>query len=740
MPRWLAVAFMVGALALAAATRRRPGLAAGGVVVATLLLSMVIHVWLLDSGPVAQLASEHRTVTITGTLTEDPQWSERTGFGSGSQPQVRVLVRVTEVVTAVEVWHVRTPVVVIGEAAGWDDAQFGASVTVRGQLEQAHGIAPVGAMFFTRGPPTVLSQPARVLRGAERMRDGLRRAVSGLGPDARGLLPALVEGDTSDLDPTLVADLRSSGLSHLTAVSGANVAIVLIAVLLLARLVRVRGYAIPVVGLLAVGWFVLLARPQPSVLRAAVMGALGVVAVMAAGQRQGPRLLLAAVLVLLLVDPWLARSWGFALSVAATAGLLLLARRISGRMPDRWPRWLADAVGVAVAAQLATLPLSVGLSGQVAVLSVPANLLADPAVPPATVLGALAAAVSPVAPWLAEVFAWLGQWPTWWIAHVARSTSSAPLATIAWPEGWLGGATTFVAIAAGAVVVSVVRRRRWLVGRRGWAAALVLVVLAAAVIRGPARWPPGGWLLVACDVGQGDALVVATAPGEAIVVDAGPDPRLADQCLDELGVERIPLLVLTHDHADHVMGVPGVLDGRTVGAILASPLAEPEEQVADLARWTQGIPAAIATVGQSGVVGSVGWTVLWPARVIRGEGSDPNNASVVLMVSTGGFRILLTGDVEPAAQQALLMSGVDLAADIIKVPHHGSQYQDPAFWQAVSPKVAVVSVGVDNTYGHPSAGLLDALTAAGVLVGRTDRQGSVAVVSDNGELRLVTQH
>ena len=223
-----------------------------------------------------------------------------------------------------------------------------------------------------------------------------------------------------------------------------------------------------------------------------------------------------------------------------------------------------------------------------------------------------------------------------------------------------------------------------------------------------------------------------------MVVDAGPDPALVDRCLDGLGIHEIPLLVLTHFHADHVTGVPGVLDSRTVGTVLVSSLHEPVEQVDQVADWTAGLDVVEAVPGQVGGWGPASWRVLWPGDLVQGEGSAANNASVVLLVRVSGVRLLLTGDVEPEAQAALVEEGVP-RVDVLKVPHHGSRYQDGEFLAAANAEVALVSVGEDNPYGHPDPGLMQALTDAGLLVARTDELGTVAVVADDGALHVVAR-
>ena len=701
--------------------------------------SMAFRLDQLHAEPFAEWVADGRFVKVDATLTSDPQLKARPGFGSGRGEQVSVHLRLLRVQSGSAVLDLRTPILLVGDGSGWDELRFGDSVQVSGALSAADDTEPIAGLLFSSSEPQSVSSAPVPLRAAEAMRSGLRDAVSGLPAPVQGLLPALVVGDTSQMPSLLTADMKASGLAHLTAVSGANVAIVAGAVLLLARFVGLRAYWLMATGLVAVIWFVLLARPQPSVLRAAVMGSLALVAIAAAGRTQVVRTLLASVMVLLLVDPWLARSWGFALSVAATTGLVVLARPVSDRLPASLPRAVREATGVAVAAQVATLPLVLALSGQVPLLAVLANVVVTPAVPLATVLGALAAAVSPVSPSAAAAAAWLAQWPTLWITAVAQWAATSPLSTLPWPDGWIGGALGVVLVAAGGGVAWLMARQGWVTGRRVAIATLCLAVLAVAYSNGPGRWPPAGWVMVACDVGQGDALAVNLGDHAAMVVDAGPDPALVDRCLDRLGIEKVPLLVLTHFHADHVDGLPGVLDGREVSRVLVSLLRDPEYQVDEVQRWTSGLPVQEARPGQSGAWGPARWQVLWPGALPDSgdsEGSAPNNASVVLFVEVAGVRLLLTGDVEPPAQEALVAQGVP-AVDVLKIPHHGSKYQDGEFLAATNARLALVSVGEDNSYGHPDPALLQALRRAGMLVGRTDQDGAIAVIEDEGQLRLV---
>jgi competence protein ComEC len=709
-----------------------------------------LRVLALRSGPVPILGRAFADARVVVLVTADPRLTRpRPGRPGGDL--VVVPARVVLVRRPAGDIRVSSPVVLLARDRAWLAVAPGERHLVDVTLRPGDVAEKVAAVGSVRGPPRLVSPAPVWQRAATSLRGGLVGASAGLGPDERAVLPGLVDGDTSRVSAELSSDFRTTGLTHLLAVSGANLAILLAFVLWAARWCGVRGWWLPALGLLTVGGFVLVARPEPSVLRAAAMGLVTLVALGSGRARSGVSALAAAVVGLVLLDPWLATSYGFVLSALATGALLLAAGRWATALQRRGlPRPLAVALAAPAAAQLACAPVVVLLSGQVSLVAVPANLLAAPAVAPATVLGVLALLVAPLSSSAAAILAHLAALPVWWLVRVARYGAAVPAAAIRWPAsawGSLGLAATTVGAVLAAGPVARWSTARW--GGRPVALVCVgvLVAAAAGVRVADAGWPPRGWVLVACDVGQGDALVLATVPGSAVVVDAGPDPALVDRCLRRLRVRRVPVLVLTHFHADHVDGVPGVLRGRVVGALEVGPLAEPADRARTVLAAARGrqVPVLRAGVGEHVTVGPVRWEVLWPARVIRGEGSDPNNASVVLLVVVRGLRLLLLGDVETAAQRALLarLGPAGLPGgpvDVLKVAHHGSASQAPGLLAAAAPRAAVISVGPDNDYGHPSPATLRLLASAGVPVWRTDLVGDVAVVAHpGGGLRVVAR-
>jgi competence protein ComEC len=686
------------------------------------------------SGPLAELARAQASVRVEAVLTADPRVAVPRGPGAG-RDLVVVRLRVEQLQAHGRAYRLRAPVVLLSSDPTWLDLLPSQRIQAEGRLRAAEPGDDVAAVLSGRGSVLVRSPPSGVQRVAGRLRAGLRDAAAPLPEAERGLLPGLVVGDVSRLEPEIREDFRTVGLTHLTAVSGTNCSIVIGAVLLLTTRLRMGRRAGPVLAGLALAGFVVLARPDPSVLRASVMGTIGLLGLATGTRRTALPALCAAVLVLLLVDPDLAGTAGFALSVLATAGLLVLAPPWTAALGRLMPRWLAAAVAVPAAAQVACGPVVVALSSHLGLLTVPANLLAVPAVAPATVLGVLAAVVAPL--WLpaAQALTWLGWLPTAWLVLVARVGAGLPGATVPWPEGSTGA--LLLAGLTAAVLPALTRRRL----RLGLLAATTGVVVAAAgttAVR-PA-WPPPNWAVVACDVGQGDALVLRAGPSSAVVVDAGPYAPAVDACLRRLGIRSVPVVLLTHLHADHAAGLPGVLRGRRVGAVQVGPLDEPVEQGELVRAWAAraGVPLVRPGLGEVRTAGPVRWTVLAPARTYRGTRSDPNNASLVLRVEVGGVRVLLTGDVEPEAQADLVERGADVRADVLKTPHHGSAHQDLAFLDAVGARVVLTSVGEGNTYGHPSALTLGHLTRHGALSLRTDLHGDLAIVLLDGALAVVT--
>jgi competence protein ComEC len=689
-----------------------------GVAVSALLRAQAVHDSAVEALARQQAAVDARIVVTSDAVLRRGRFEEYVVFRAR-----------TESVSGRGARHrVRTPVLVIADPR-WQRLTLGTRLRVSGRLQQSSTRDLAGALS-TRGPPVVVGRPGPWLGAAERLRASIRKAVDGHGPGPRALVPALVDGDDGGMPDELSHAFRTAGLTHLLAVSGTNLTLVVGCLLLLARWAGVRARGLAAVGALGVVGFVLLARTEPSVVRAAAMGSVGLIGMGHHGRRRGIRALGAAVLLLLLFEPWLALSMGFALSCLATAGILWLAPGWRDRLMRWLPRWVAEAVAVPLAAQIACTPLVAAISGQVSLVAVVANLLAAPAVGPATVLGLAGGVVGLVSDPVGRIVATPAAWCAQWIIAVAVRCADLPVAAVGWSAGPVGVATLTVLCSVLALFLGALLARRSTT--LGLGALMVCVLLVPLPSPG---WPPAGWVLVACDVGQGDGLVLNAGEGSALVVDAGPDPATMHRCLRRLGVDRIPLVVLTHFHSDHVDGLEGVLESREVGAIEVTTLADPVSgaRLVRAVAARAGVPVLWAAYGESRRLGPLSWQVIAPSRPPPASSdSPPNDASVVLLVETRGIRILLMGDEEDPSQAQLRRETGGLRADVLKVAHHGSARQDPDLVRGLGARLAVISVGIDNDYGHPAPSLLALLRDARMRVARTDRDGDVAVVVDHG--------
>lgn len=732
------------------------GLTTGAVALVTMCLSG--HELIRAAGYLDELVDARATVTIVAFVESDPR---RVSPRPGRRVEERLVtarLRVIEVMGRGMVSEVSAPLLVVGDDR-WLAVAYGEQIRAVGRLVAAEAGDDVVAILQGAKAPEVMAEAPAVLRGAAYVRTRFREATALLPADPAGLVPALVIGDTSATPDDLTAAMKATGMSHLSAVSGSNVSLILAATLGLCRVVGIRRRWRPVLAVILLGGFVVLTRPEPSVVRAAVMGVVGLVGMTMNRQRMAVPALSTAIIALLCWDPWLARSYGFALSVLATLGLVLFASSWGEWIARRLPTWLAGmgpALAVPLAAQVMVAPVVVLLQESVQFVSLPANLLAGPLVGPATIGGVATALVSVVWMPAAQLAAWVPGVPAWGIAVVARVAASMPGGSAPWPGGPWGAA------ALGVVCVMGVAAGPWVgyqVRERPAAAVAAFGVLVAGLAPVSSGWATGAWRFVACAVGQGDALVAASGPGRAVLIDVGPDPELVNECLDRLGIHTLDAIVLTHFHADHVAGLVGALRGRSVAEIITCPIRDPPYEVDTVfaAAARAGVPVSEAYAGDRYEWGLVQARVWWPARVIR-DGSVPNNASVVMTMSVGGggsaanapeladvsVNVALLGDIEQPSARAILSAWRrDPAAgawrvDVLKVAHHGSANRDDALLDAMPAPLAVICVGAGNDYGHPAQPTLAALVERGFRVMRTDRDGDIAISREAGGPLLVS--
>ncbi|MBM7480846.1 ComEC/Rec2 family competence protein [Oerskovia jenensis] len=765
--------------------------------VLAVLVAGSVHLVERAAGGAADLAARGATVEVVGRVVGEPE--KVTNPWSGETDSVRT----TLALSTVQGRGVAAPAggqadVLAGLA--WGDVTYGSEVRASGTLTLADPGDKAVATLVATGPPGLVAEPGPVLRTVDILRTDLLTASDGLPDDARALLPGVAVGDTSRIDDELDSALRTTGLTHVTAVSGGHFAIVVATVTALCATARAPRWARVVVTGAAMAGFVLLVHPDPSVLRAAAMGVVGLAGVGLGRPSRAMPALAAVVVVLLVLDPWLARSYGFVLSSVATAALVLGTQPVARRLAPWIGKVPAFALAVPLTAQLACAPILVLLDPSVATYAVPANLVAAPALVPATVLGVLATIVAPWFPLGGVLLAWPAGLASWWIAAVARFFADLPGARLPWPGG-LGGAAALAVLTVVGIVL--VWRWRWvagLVGVRvpwsrgsGWphawrtavranareaftarrrratlrllvAWSLLATVATGCVVLAWPRWVapagrdvPADWAVTACDVGQGDGLVVRTGAGRGLMIDVGPAGDAAGNCLDELGVERLDLLVLTHFHADHVGGLDAVLDGRRVDRVLVTGLGDPAAQadrvLDDLTG--RGVLVEVAEPGTGGVLGDVSWEVLQAGPGTTSSDPSPsrqrgrptlaeadggaNDASIALLVTTPQLTLVTLGDLEDAGQEALerTLRSRDGGAevDVVKVAHHGSRVQSPGLAALLSPTVAIVSSG-ENTYGHPTDAALDLYGSVGAAVLRTDRCGTFALVVRDAALAV----
>ena len=711
----------------------------------------ILRILPLATGPIAQASQSDSVVSGIATITSDPILTQSNDdLDWNNRRLLRITMRIDSLTARGKTFNVGSPVMsFISDPELISIVEHyipGQQFEFSGKLSPAPIGKPFAGYLKLLEPPVLVQSAPRYQQVATNLRSGLHESLRFSSESAQGLVPGLALGDSSALKPELAEQMKAAGLTHLIAVSGTNVTLLIVVVLAVLRGFRVNRnwqYLLTVVALLA---FVVLVRPQPSVLRATVMGLVALAATYSKSNRSPVPALSVAVITLVALDPWLAVSYGFALSVAATAGLILWVNRIQTfldrTIPKRVPLWIIQILTVTVAAQFSVFPILVALGSPISLSSIPANMLAVPLAGPAMVLGLLSALVTPISQLLGTAIAWVAGCFAHLIAIVAQFSSAIDWLVIPWPAGKFGIALALLSV-SGVVQVGLVWPRLTAM-QQSQSASIVLAALVLLWIN-PSftlkQWPVPNWVMVSCDVGQGDATVIRVGRNKAVVVDVGGDAKAVDRCLSDLHIKRIPVLLLTHFHADHVGGLEGAIGNREVGQIRVSPLNDPPsttEFVNDvLARLNQ--KSTIMTYPERFVINGVSFTCIWPSELILGQGSDANNASVAIAVEVNGISILLAGDIEPPAQDKIVRDLPATDFDVIKVAHHGSRYQSSDFASWANAEVAFISVGKDNDYGHPAPETISLYELTGSQVFRTDLGGDLAVSIQDSQIRVATR-
>jgi competence protein ComEC len=688
---------------------------------------------------------DDRTVTVLGTV------------AAGAGAQLRLQIDTLRLGGADLRCHEEVPARARGRAArppsgsgtgtgsglgiGVDELKVGDRVTVEGRWW-----TPPGASSSALRRPGALVLEAVALRdrvsgrvpAGERLRQRARSRVDILFGDQAPLAASVLLAQRDALDRDVRDRFARAGLSHLLAISGLHVGLICGILLLAGSLVRLgRRWSAVFAAVGTVGYVLMLGAPH-----SAVRAALQLVLLLAGTMLQRPTrpesLVAAAALVILTMDPGALLSPGFQLSFAGVAGLLalrppllrLLQHRGSGIEVARAWRWMADALATSIAATLSTAPVVAWHFGQVAPIGIAANLAAIPLLSltlPALALALLVGSVSTTA---GAFLAGPGALGLGALDRIAALAAAVPGGAMA-----VHGATAVLltgALASGWAVSGRMGRVRPLVQGAVWAAVAVSVLVGGTVR------PPGDRVEIHfIDVGQGDAVAVRSPAGRWLLVDAGVAGRGFDAgerrvvpYLAARGARRLEGVVLTHPHLDHLGGAAAVVRGlrpRWVGDPATPAASPPYLAVLRLADSTRTRWVGLQK-GQLLVLDGMAVEFLHPERIGAAE-SDPNDLSVVMRVSYGEFSALLTGDATALVESRLLRSaGPELRAHVLKLGHHGSATSTtPAFLEATSPRLAIVSAGSGNRYGHPHRPVIDRLDAVGVRVLRTDRHGTIVV-------------
>ena len=670
------------------------GLALGAVV-------MAIHLHALSRAELHALIG--KDVEVSGIVSSDSSLTRPRVIGSNlMSAQTTFIMRAEKVKYRRSTFDMRIPIRVISS----EKLALipGDRVSIYGKVKSTRELR-LAAVLHTRTKIKIIESQNSIFSALESIRNSVRELSAGIGSESAALLPGMALGDTSLQSQSMTDAMRHAGLSHLTAVSGANFAIVSAFIfLVIGWITRRRNLQIVFTAIFLV-LFIFLVRPTPSVLRAAVMAGVFLVSRASGERRSAINALAFAITILLLVNPFQAFDPGFILSVSATSGLILLAPRLQTKISTWLPNWLAEILAIAISATAFCTPYLIFLAGSLNLLTVIANAVVAPVVPPITVLTLIATLALPISANISAFLLRIADLGAAWILTVARLANQGPSVN----------APLLVLIVVSIYLAWRARSNLVLIS-------LLFLTILTLTVHIRSSFPGTNWQIGQCDVGQGDALLVNLGSGNAALFDAGPDPELLLNCLARFGIRRLPLAVISHRHADHYQGLFSS-KGIAVDEIWTNQPDFLTDQFPNV---------LVKKSGDSAQVAGLQLEVLWPllgkyeSSVLAGDGSIENNQSLVILAKISGVEILITGDIEPDAQHEISRKFQLEGVDVLKVPHHGSKYQDSGLFDEIKASIYLISVGA-NSYGHPDAKLVERLSQGSGKVFRTDKNGAVSL-------------